>query len=377
MKVSTVIFFVSGLVLGAAGVYFLHPRAQQPVSPGPSPQAAKKLARVSALGRIQPANGVISLGVILPDELEEVLVKEGDEVKKGKVLMKLTSQTDRQLDLDLLDRQISEAEEKLKEIDETGALQLKLDNLQLKQAEEQGPLDINVQKLKVDFLKKQTTQARDNLDKIASLTSISRQEKDQQELAALQSQSELAAADDLLQKLTLGHAMNLKLARAKLDLAKATRDRARNEVPLESLKLQRKMAAHRLEQMKVKASADGTILKILARPGELVGPTQAIVQLADLSQMAVVAEVYETDINKVDMGQSVKITSQVESVGEMTGKVVAKSRMIGKNRVYDADPLADVDRRVVEVKILLDEPAAAEKAAKLINLQVNVQFTRP
>ncbi len=48
--------------------------------------------------------------------------------------------------------------------------------------------------------------------------------------------------------------------------------------------------------------------------------------------------------------------------------------MVGKNRVYDADPLADVDRRIIEVKILLDDP---KLAAGLINLQVNVDFPPP
>ena len=107
----------------------------------------------------------------------------------------------------------------------------------------------------------------------------------------------------------------------------------------------------------MKAPTKGKILKILARPGELVGAPQPIVQMADLSQMAVVAEVYETDINKVHEGQKVEITSKVENARKMTGKVVLVGSMIGKNRVYDADPLADVDRRVIEVKIQLDQPA--------------------
>src|SRR5213076_23455 len=148
------------------------------------------------------------------------------------------------------------------------------------------------------------------------------------------------------QKLTVGHALNLKLAQAKMDLSKATLERTRKEVPLASLDQQRAMAARRLEYTILKTPGNGKLLKILARPGELVGPPLPILQMADLADMAVLAEVYETDIHKIYEGQRVDITSKVENARKMTGKVVSIGNMIGKNRVYDADPLADVDRRV-------------------------------
>ena len=156
-----------------------------------------------------------------------------------------------------------------------------------------------------------------------------------------------------------------------MNLAKATLERTRKEVPLGSLKRQRDVAARRLDQTFLKAPSKGKVLKILARPGELVAAPQPVLQMADLSRMAVLAEVYETDIHKVYEGQVALITSKVENVRKMTGKVAAVGSMIGKNRVFDADPLTDVDRRVIEVKIMLDEPGPA---AGLINLQVNVDF---
>jgi HlyD family secretion protein len=374
MKLTTIAFFVFGLVVGGGGVYFLKVRGDIAPAPESAPRAARPPRAASALGRVQPDGGVISLGVSLPDQLARLLVQEGQDVKEGDVLAELASRDDHQLELDLLDSQINEAEHKLKEIDQTGALQLAMNKLEAKQIEEQGPIDISMQKLKVDLLKKQAAQARENLDRIMPLPSVSKQEKDQQEMVVLKSQAELAGAEDLFRKLTLGHALNLQLAEAKMNLARATQERTRNEVPLASLKKQRAMAAHRVDQTFLKAPSKGKILKILARPGELVGAPQPILQMADLSRMAVLAEVYETDIHKVHEGQRVSIASKVESARKLTGRVVALGAMIGKNRVYDADPLADVDRRVIEVKILLDEPALA---AGLINLQVNVDFLPP
>jgi HlyD family secretion protein len=56
---------------------------------------------------------------------------------------------------------------------------------------------------------------------------------------------------------------------------------------------------------------------------------------------------------------------------KLTGAVVEIGAMIGKNRVVDVDPTADVDRRVIDVKIRLDQSAPA---ASLINHQVLVEI---
>ena len=58
-----------------------------------------------------------------------------------------------------------------------------------------------------------------------------------------------------MQKLTLGNALSLKLAQAKTALAQATLERARHEVPLESLRQQREMAALRVAQTFIKRRA--------------------------------------------------------------------------------------------------------------------------
>jgi HlyD family secretion protein len=371
MKWTTVVFFLFGVLLGGGGVYSLISRGETSAAPVTAAKSVPPLRTVSALGRIQPRGGVISLGVSLPDQLARLFVEEGQEVKEGAALAELASHSDRQLDVDLLDSQIKEAEERLKEIDQTAAYQLALDKLQLKQIEDQGRLDIKMQNHKLEFLKKQADQTREALDRIKPLASVSKQEKDQQEILCQQAQAELAGANDLLEKLTVGRELSLQLAQAKMNLTRATLERARKDVPLATLTRQRAIAAHRLEQTFLKAPVKGKVLKILARPGEMVGALQPVFQMADLAQMVVVAEVYESDIHKIGIGQVALIASKVENARKLTGKVVAVGSIIGKNRVYDADPLADVDRRVIEVNVLLDQP---EPASGLINLQVNVEF---
>ncbi len=216
------LIFGLGLGTGAGGIYIYKVRHEPKPVLTQSQVPAQATWTASALGRIQPLDGMLSLGVALPDQLAKILVVEGQEVEEGTVLAELGSHADRQLELALLDTQIKQAAQKLKEIEQTGALQAALDKLEVKRLEEQGPIDINMQKLKVDYLQKQAAQARAGLARISPLPSVSKQEKDQQEMAVLQSQAELAGADDLLRKLTLGNALTVKLAQAKMALAQAT-----------------------------------------------------------------------------------------------------------------------------------------------------------
>jgi HlyD family secretion protein len=119
----------------------------------------------------------------------------------------------------------------------------------------------------------------------------------------------------------------------------------------------------------VRSPRSGQILKIYTFAGERVGE-KGIVALGNTSQMNVVAEVYETDIHKVAIGQQATIQSQ-GFLQELTGKVVEIGLQIGKKDVLGTDPAADSDVRVVEVRIRLD-PVSNQKVEALTNLQVNV-----
>src|SRR5438128_454993 len=106
MKYSTAALFVLGMVVGAGGMYFLKHQGESPPLPSKEAPPGKPARVVSALGRIQPNGGVISLGVTLPDLLAKLFVEEGQEVKEGETLAELSSRSDRQSELDLLDQQI-------------------------------------------------------------------------------------------------------------------------------------------------------------------------------------------------------------------------------------------------------------------------------
>jgi len=110
-------------------------------------------------------------------------------------------------------------------------------------------------------------------------------------------------------------------------------------------------------------------LKIHARPGEIVSD-RGIAELGQTNQMYVVAEVYQTDINKVRIGQRATITSPAFA-DKLRGVVTQIGAQIERKSILDTDPTTDLDARVVEVKIRLDS-ADSKQVASLTNLQVEV-----
>ena len=121
----------------------------------------------------------------------------------------------------------------------------------------------------------------------------------------------------------------------------------------------------------VRAPVDGKILKINSFPGETINEN-GIVQLGQTQEMYVIAEIYETDINKIKIGQKATIYSNALSK-LLIGKVEQISSQIGSRNILSSDPALAIDSRVVEAKIRLALNDAF-LAANFINLQVDVKI---
>jgi HlyD family secretion protein len=121
----------------------------------------------------------------------------------------------------------------------------------------------------------------------------------------------------------------------------------------------------------VRAPFAGRVLDIHARPGELVGH-RGILELGRVDRMYAIAEVYETDISRVKVGQPATISSR--ALGRPLGGTVERIRQqVRKQDQLGTDPAARKDARIVEVEVRLDNSAAA---AALTNLQVEVLIGR-
>ncbi len=155
---------------------------------------------------------------------------------------------------------------------------------------------------------------------------------------------------------------------------KLRRDRVLSESDWRALELARDVARASLQRAEadlelstVRSPIDGQVLEVHAREGERVG-TEGILEIGRTQAMYAVAEVYETDIGRVRVGQRARITSPALP-RELEGEVERIGLKIGKKDVLSTDPVADADARVVEVEIRLLEPTLAER---LTNLRVDV-----
>ena len=147
-------------------------------------------------------------------------------------------------------------------------------------------------------------------------------------------------------------------AQSELEAANLRRDVARAELA---------RADAELELSRIRAPMAGQIIEIHKREGERLDQ-EGLLELADTAAMYAIAEVYETDVQRVRVGQRATVTSPAlpEPVAGTVDRIGLK---VGKKDVLSVDPAARTDARVVEVRIQLDDPS---QVAALTNLEVDV-----
>jgi HlyD family secretion protein len=129
-----------------------------------------------------------------------------------------------------------------------------------------------------------------------------------------------------------------------------------------------------LADSELRAPLAGTVLKIHSRAGERPG-NDGVLELGAGDQMEAVAEVYESDINRVKLGQTVTLVSENGGFsGSLQARVIRISPQVRQRAVLSTDPTGDADARVVEVRLALD-PADASQVRDLAGLKVIARFT--
>ncbi len=126
------------------------------------------------------------------------------------------------------------------------------------------------------------------------------------------------------------------------------------------------VARNDLAKSIVAAPVDGVVLDINVQLGERPG-TEGVMNVGDTSQMIVEAEVYQTLIGQVAIGDAVTVTA--DAIDEpLQGVVTAIGLEIGRQSITSDDPAANTDARVVDVIVELDPPSSA-LAERFTNLQ--------
>lgn len=405
------------LILAASGLtLYSFARFRQKSSASiPSAVAAKpQIIGVAAIGYLEPQGEVIQVSTSSFREgvrIDQLLVKEGEQVKKRQVIAVLDNQARLQAILEEAKQQVLVAQARLEQVKagaKQGEITAQNSRFQESKAELKGQISVqrasianvdaqlkgesNAQKAAIAKLEAEWQNAKVDCQRYQSLYQnggMSAREKDTICLREVTVRKELQQARAVLTQITESRTQQVREAQANLQRTITTIQRqvseaqatleavtqvrpvdiqvAESEVAAAQSAVQRAQADLALSY--VRAPREGQILKINTWPGEVIDD-QGIVDLGQTDQMYVMAEVYETDINRVKPGQSVKIQAN-GVVAELTGIVAQVGLQIGKKQTLGTDPTAEADARVVEVKIRLT-PEANQQVAGLTNLQVSV-----
>jgi HlyD family secretion protein len=333
-----------------------------------------------ALGRIEPAGDVIDIAAVMGDRLVDLTVKEGDRVTKGQALAHLDSQALRKLEVEATEDQLRETKARADAELRLAEARIAAARLALEQSHSRES-EIQAEELKLPVLRQGWELAKKGRDRLAGLPDrlVSDQERERAELAVDKAKAEHDAAAKMLDRARRSNELAQKAAQADLEAAVAGKQVALSSVPQQSLQKKLELAKAQWERSVLHAPTDGTVLKVFLRPGELVGTTP-ILQMANLDRMVVVAQVYETDVKRIQPEQKATITSRsfrspYDAQG-LEGKVVRVGDLISQPTMRELNPLAQADRRAVEVRIELGKEAS-EQAKSFVHMQVDVTFPSP
>ena len=376
------------LVCGVAGWYarqFLAPSekgggtaesAQQRAQAGLSADGQEC---VVGMGRIEPVGGVIDVGAMMGDRLGRLLVEEGTQVEKGAPLAELESRALRQLELEAATTQLQNAEGRLDVEQRLAGVKIDVARLGVKKAEA-AQLTKAAQEQKIEFLTVGLTLAKKDQQRLAGLSKelVTDQERERQGLLVQQAESELESAQSLLKQMVCTIDLGLEAANLELAAAIEAKKQLPFVIPVDTLRINHKVAESQYARTQVIAPCGGTILKTYIRPGETIS-AKPILQLAELQRMVVAVEVYENAIQHIHPGQQALITSKAfqppYDQNGVQGKVTRVGRMISTPVLKSVDPFAPADRHVVEVRVELDDEASRQTAT-FSNLQVDVRFPK-
>ena len=113
-------------------------------------------------------------------------------------------------------------------------------------------------------------------------------------------------------------------------------------------------------------------MRVYARRGESFSTVtpRTLFSIADTSSRHIKAEIDESDVDKVSIGQKVVIQADALDGKRLNGSVVRISAMMGRKSISTGDPSDKSDRDILEAVIGLEDNTRSLP----IGLRVTVQF---
>jgi len=256
--------------------------------------------QVIAIGRVEPEEKISAMGTQVNGIVKRIYVAAGDTVKKGQLLV--------ELDHSYEDAVLLQANSKLA----TQKAEIENANAQL------SSVKIKTDNLRVKLERTKRTVASDADTK--------------QNLDNAQTDYDQSLKD--IDRYSAG------LVSEQTKLSERVTDAAVVQV--------------QIEQKKIKAPSDGTILNMDITQGSAVTTTKSLFDFAPASALTVLCEVDELFAGKVKAGQSAYIRNQGMEEKLAAGKVIFVGAYLKKKSLFSDDSGNMEDRQVREVRILIE-----------------------
>jgi ABC exporter DevB family membrane fusion protein len=323
------------------GVKSLPEQAQKDSRPSSAGESV-----IEGIGHVEPASEVRQLTPKVGGVIKACHVKPGDLVRKGEPILTLHDEK------------------------ETVAEALARRQLEVARAEEaQVRSGINPYRIlaaekavaRAQAEHRYATQEADRTRKIYAGRAAS--QADLQSTAARRSQLEAAlrqAEAELLHLKNYVRDVDEALARAKVRQAEASLEVARQQ----------------LRDLRVLAPFDGTVLKLLKRPGEGVRmiELEPVALFGDLSRLRVRAEIDERFVKDLRVGQAAEVYGRNLRGRSYPGRVVEVERIMGGKTVFTR---ASTERKDLQVLGVVIEMEAGFSSPVGLQVDVRIQGSTP
>lgn len=309
------------------------------VATGQAPPPHATSGPIGALGRVEAGDGIVMVGARSlsgqPSIVGRLLVKEGGSVSAQQVVAELDSLG-----------QLQAAERQ-------AAARTEVARRRLAQVQAHGkPADIAAQRAEMERLEAELANAQEEQKRYSSLgDNVTAAQLDTLRLRVDATTLAVEAARQRLASLSDVRPVDVELARAEVDEAIRNEARARAE----------------REASLIRSPIDGRVVKIHSKAGEQVQP-EGIMELAPTDPMYVIAEVAESDISRVKVGQRATVSGD-GLPAPVLGAVERIAPAVLQNQLMHVDPATFSDGRVVNVWIKLDNGATV---ANLIHMRTDV-----
>ncbi|HNB71735.1 MAG TPA: HlyD family efflux transporter periplasmic adaptor subunit [Acidobacteriota bacterium] len=359
----------------------IFPASNQTATPGAS-SAMAGAAPLIGLGKLEPESKVIQLTAPTSTgetRLARLLVEEGDQVQNGQLIAVLESEPHLQAQLWEAQQRVAVQQAELARVQagQSGS-RIQAQQATVERLQSAWMANLTAQHAGIARLQTEVDHAcleYQRYERLLQSGDIAQSVLDEKKLRWDVAQNSLKEAEAQLSRIQSADGLQIVEAQATLDQIAEVRavDRQVAATNLAAAQATVMRLEVSLAQAYVKAPCAGQILKIHTRSGEKIS-NQGIAEMGNTRRMYALAEIYETDIGRVKIGQSAQV--QCQSIAQpLSGVVEAIGLLVKRQEVVNTDPAANTDARVVEVRIKLDE-ASSTRASQFTNHQVTVRIVQ-